>query len=177
METVLLLSIVTLFVGMLQVLFGPMMLSLYDPGTLGTVQALSASGMLIGGILIGLLGLPQRLDILIALSLGGAGIFLGMMGFSTGLVWISLSFFLFFFCLPFINTGAEVLIRTSVPRQFSGTCLGTDRSDNPERLHCRLHRLRTPGGPSLYPSSVGPWGSGFDPWTSDRYRAGKRYRP
>lgn len=124
METVLLLSIVTLFVGMLQVLFGPMMLSLYDPGTLGTVQALSASGMLIGGILIGLLGLPQRLDILIALSLGGAGIFLGMMGFSTGLVWISLSFFLFFFCLPFINTGAEVLIRTSVPGNFQGRVWG-----------------------------------------------------
>jgi MFS transporter, DHA3 family, macrolide efflux protein len=124
METVILLSLVTFFVGMLQVLFGPMMLSLFDPVTLGMVQAVSASGMLAGSVLIGFLGLPQRLDILIAVSLGTAGIFLGMMGCSTGLVWISVNFFLFFFCLPFINTGAEVLIRTAVPNAFQGRVWG-----------------------------------------------------
>jgi MFS family permease len=124
LKTVMALSLVTFFVGVLQTLFAPMMLSLTDAKTLGFVQSVSASGMLICSLFIGLFGLPARKEVLIPLSLAAAGLFLALMGISSGIAWITVSFFLFFVTLPLINTSAEVLIRSSIATGAQGRAWG-----------------------------------------------------
>ena len=124
MRTVLVISLVTFFVGVLQTLFAPMMLSLTDAKTLGSVQSVSASGMLLCSLLIGIFGLPTGRPILMPLSLTAAGLFLTLMGISSGIAWITVSFFLFFVTLPLINTSAEVLIRTTIAAEAQGRAWG-----------------------------------------------------
>ena len=118
------LSIVTFFVGYIQTLFTPMMLAITDAKTLGTIQSISALGMFAGSILISIAGLGRDLRLQLRLGLGFGGLFLAAMGVSTNLPLITTFFFLFFICLPLINTSAEVLIRTGVPNHKQGRVWG-----------------------------------------------------
>ena len=68
MHLVIKLAIVTFFVGCIQTLFTPMMLTITDVETLGMVQSVSALGMLAGSLLISVIGLGK--DYLIPLRLG-----------------------------------------------------------------------------------------------------------
>lgn len=124
LHTVLVISLVTFFVGILQTLFGPMMLSITDAKTLGFVQSVSASGMLVSSVAIGLRGLPKWEALLLPVSLSAAGLFLTFMGVSGTVPWITITFFLFFVTLPVINTAAELQIRTAVPNEFQGRAWG-----------------------------------------------------
>lgn len=124
-DVVLLLSVVTFFVGLLQTLFPPMMLSFTDSRSLGIVQSVSASGMLLSSLAIGVRGLPTKSRILLPAALACAGIFLALMSAFTSLVSITVFFFLFFLCLPIINGTAEVHIRTGVPNEMQGRAWGT----------------------------------------------------
>jgi MFS transporter, DHA3 family, macrolide efflux protein len=114
----------TFFVGVLQTLFAPMVLSFSDPRTLGIAQSVSASGMLVSSLLLGIYGISRRHAELLVLSLAAAGLFLGLMGLTTHIVLITASFFLFFCALPVINTAADVLIRTKVPNETQGRAWG-----------------------------------------------------
>lgn len=121
---VLLLAAVTFFVGQLQTLFAPMMLAITDATRLGLVQSISASGMLASSLLIGLVGLPGGPAAATVAGLAVAGLAMSLMGASVSLPLITAGFFLFFFCLPFINTGAEVQIRRQVPGGIQGRVWG-----------------------------------------------------
>ncbi len=123
-ETVLVISLVTFFVGLLQTLFPPMMLAFTDSRTLGIVQSVSASGMLLSSLLIGVRGLPTRSKSLFSVAVGLAGLFVFFMAVSRGIPGITAFFFLFFLCLPVINSSAEVQIRTRIPNQMQGRAWG-----------------------------------------------------
>ena len=118
------LAVVTLFAGYVQTLFTPMMLAITDVKTLGTIQSISALGMLAGSLLISILGLRRNLPLQLSLGLGSGGLFLSAMGISTNPVLIAVFLFLFFICLPFINTSAEVLIRSEIPNHKQGRIWG-----------------------------------------------------
>ncbi len=124
MHLVIKLAIVTFFVGCIQTLFTPMMLTITDVETLGMVQSVSALGMLAGSLIISVIGLGE--DYLVPLRLGLAlgGVFLAVMGMSTNILLITIFFSLFFFCLPMINSSAEVLIRTGIPNHEQGRVWG-----------------------------------------------------
>lgn len=124
LDTVLVIALVTFFVGLLQTLFAPMMLSFTDSRTLGLVQSLSALGMLVSSILIGIVSLPLASRGVMSGGLASAGVFLILMSLSTNVIWITLFFFLFFFCLPLINTSADLQIRTAVPNDLQGRAWG-----------------------------------------------------
>ncbi len=124
MNVVLIISGVTFFVGVLQTLFAPMMLALTDARTLGLVQSVSASGMLVTSLIIGIFGMPLGLKSRISLSLAATGIALALMGLSSNVAWITVTFFCFFACLPFVNTSAEVLIRAGIPNEMQGRAWG-----------------------------------------------------
>ena len=124
MDIVFIVSLVTFFVGVLQTLFAPMMLTLTSPEVLGTTQSISATGMVVSSLLVGVYGLRGDLTRILRRSLGAAGVFLALMGVGTSVVWITASFFLFFAALPVINTCAEVLIRTSVSSERQGRIWG-----------------------------------------------------
>jgi MFS transporter, DHA3 family, macrolide efflux protein len=124
LDTVLVISLVTFFVGLLQTLFGPMMLSFTDSRTLGLVQSVSATGMLLSSVAVGVIGVPVQSRKVIPVALALAGFFLTLMTLSTNLIAITASFFLFFVSLPLINSSAEVQIRTRIPNEMQGRTWG-----------------------------------------------------
>ena len=124
LQVVLVMSLVTFFIGFLQVLFAPMMLSFTDERTLGIVQSTSASGMLLGSILLGAFCIKKNHANILVTSLFLSGIFLSIMGLTKNIPFITVSFFMLFFTLPIIKTTAEVLIRKSIPNSRQGRAWG-----------------------------------------------------
>ena len=113
-------SLITFSVGFLQALIGPMILAFTDSKTYGTIMTVSATGMLISGFWIGIFSKIKKHVTILSISLAFAGIFYALLGFSTNKLLIIIPLFLFFFTLPFINTGLDVLIRKNVENNMQG---------------------------------------------------------
>jgi len=121
---IILLSIATFYIGFIQTLFTPMMLSLTDSQTLGTIESLSAVGMLVSSMIIGMVKVTRKYVQMLVLGLAFAGVFIILIGMTPNLWLIGLGGFLFFAALPFINTSADVLIRSSIPEEKQGRAWG-----------------------------------------------------
>ncbi|WP_251038394.1 MFS transporter [Paenibacillus albidus] len=120
----LILSVVTFYMGFLQTLFTPMLLPLTDSRTLGTIMSISAAGMLIGSLVIGIFSIGGKFTSVLAISLGFAGICFSLTGLSTNIYFITLAGFCFFAALPFINTSADVMIRKNIANETQGRVWG-----------------------------------------------------
>lgn len=117
---ILLTTMVCFYVGLLESLFGPMMLTLTDSRTLGITLSVSASGMLVSSLFIGLFGIRKSKVFILSLSLALAGLFYALMGLFTTVALIMVFCFFFFSTLPFVNTSLEVLIRSNVDNEKQG---------------------------------------------------------
>jgi len=113
-------ALITFFVGFLQSLFGPMVLAFADSKTLGITLTLMATGMLVSSFLIGAFSKIKNQLSILSISLAVAGLFYALLGFSTSILFITVSGFLFFFALPFINTSLDVIIRNNVENSIQG---------------------------------------------------------
>jgi MFS family permease len=112
--------LILFFVGLLQSLFIPMLLNLTTVKAVGITQSVSASGILIGSLFIGLFGSKKKHVEILSISLFISGIFFANLGFSTNITVITLAGFMFFATLPFINTSIEVLIRRNIDNRKQG---------------------------------------------------------
>jgi len=112
--------IVLFFVGLLQSLLIPMLLSLTSPKTTGITMSICASGMLIGSLFIGLFGSKSKHVKVLSISLFLAGLFFANLGLSTSIIFITMAGFMFFAALPFVNTSIEVLIRRNIDNKKQG---------------------------------------------------------
>lgn len=112
--------VVTFFTGILQSLFAPMVLSFSDAATLGAIQSIAASGMLLSSGLIGLSSKTHDHDKALTLSLFAAGVFYLLIGASTQIVLLTGAAFCFFFTLPFVNGNLEVLYRGNIDNEMQG---------------------------------------------------------
>jgi MFS family permease len=112
--------IILFFVGLLQSLFVPMLLNLTTVKAVGIIQSISASGILIGSLFIGLFGNKNKHVKILSISLFLSGIFFSNLGFSTNITLITLAGFMFFATLPFVNTSIEVLIRKNIDNRKQG---------------------------------------------------------
>jgi len=121
---ILLISMVTFFIGILQTLLTPMMLNIANASVLGTVLTLSSVGMLLGSMVMGIVNINKNYTNMVSISLSVAGLFFALMGVSTSTFFITVAGFLFFTTLPFINTGADVLIRRNIPVDKQGRAWG-----------------------------------------------------
>ena len=117
---VVLTSMVCFYIGLLQSLFGPMLLTLTNSKTLGIALSVSASGMLVSSLFIGIFGIRKSKVFILSLSLALAGLFYALMGLFTTVILIIIFSFLFFSTLPFVNTSVEVLIRSNVDNEKQG---------------------------------------------------------
>lgn len=117
---VLLTSIVCFYIGLLQSLFGPMMLTLTSSKTLGIALSVSASGMLITSLFIGIYGIRKNKVLILSFFLALAGLFYALIGLFTTVMLIIIFCFLFFSTLPFVNTSLEVLIRRNIDNERQG---------------------------------------------------------
>jgi MFS family permease len=97
-----------------------MILSFADARTLGLVQSVSATGMIVSSLLIGIFSKTRKQVRLLTISLGVAGFFYALFGTSTNIFFIITAGFVFFTMLPFINTSLDVLIRTNVDNRMQG---------------------------------------------------------
>jgi MFS family permease len=121
---ILLISMVTFFIGILQTLLTPMMLNIANASTLGTVLTVSSVGMLLGSMIMSIANINKNYTNMVSFSLAIAGLFFALMGVSTSAFFITAAGFLFFTALPFVNTGADVLIRRSIPDDKQGRVWG-----------------------------------------------------
>lgn len=113
-------AMVLFFVGLLQSLMVPMLLNITTAKIIGISQSICASGMIAGSLFIGLLGSGKKYVKALSISLFFTGIFFSGLGLSTKIILITISGFLFFSTLPFVNTSIEVLIRTNIQNSKQG---------------------------------------------------------
>ena len=117
-------SLITLFLGTLQILVEPMILSFADSKVLGIIETLCASGMLASGILLGSFGIKKEYGKVLQISFFMAGIFMIGMSIFENLVCISIFGFFFFATLPFCNNCMDYLCRTNIPDALQGRAWG-----------------------------------------------------
>ena len=117
-------SLITLFLGTLQILVEPMILSFADSKVLGIVETLCASGMLVSGILLGGFGIKKEYGKVLQISFFMAGIFMIGMSIFENLVSISIFGFFFFATLHFCNNCMDYLCRTNIPDALQGRAWG-----------------------------------------------------
>ncbi|MHB9132794.1 MAG: MFS transporter [Armatimonadota bacterium] len=121
---IVIISIVTFYIGFLQTLLGPMVLSFADAKTLGTVQSVSAIGMLASSLYISVFSKTRQYASMLVFGLGLAGLFFSLMGLTTNIYFIIGAGFCFFCALPFVNTSADVLVRTNIANEKQGRVWG-----------------------------------------------------
>ena len=124
MYLIMIISLVTFFIGFVQTLLTPMMLSLTDVKMLGIIQSFSSIGLIISSLIIGIFVISTRYTKQLVIALGFAGYFISMMGLTTNIYFIGGAIFLLFASLPFVNTSAEVLIRKTIENEKQGRAWG-----------------------------------------------------
>lgn len=117
-------SVITLFMGMFQILAEPMILSFEDSETLGIAETICASGMLVSGIILGIKGIKSHYVGMLGISLASSGLFMTGFGLFESIVPICVFGFLFFAALPVANNCLDYLIRTNIPDDAQGRAWG-----------------------------------------------------
>ena len=121
---VILSSVITLFIGMFQILAEAIVLSFTDAKTLGIAETICASGMLVSGILLGIRGIKKGFVKVLSLSLMLSGLFIIGYGLFENINLISAFGFLFFAAIAFSNNSLDYLVRTNIPDEVQGRVWG-----------------------------------------------------
>lgn len=117
-------SVMTLFMGAIQMLSEPMILDFADSKVLGIGETVCASGMLVSGVILGIFGIKKGFVKLLSISLGLAGIFMIGFGFKENIFVICTFGFMFFAMLPIANNCLDYLVRTNIPAEKQGRAWG-----------------------------------------------------
>jgi MFS family permease len=113
-------ALVLFYIGLLQALLGPMLLSFTDVRTMGMVSSVCSVGMLVSSILIGVVGGRKHLVAILSCSLGLMGLFFSLLGMTTNIILFVIPGFLFFFVIPFTNMSIDLLIRNNIDNSKQG---------------------------------------------------------
>lgn len=117
-------SLLTLFIGVFQILAEPMVLSMSNERTLGIVETVCASGMLVTSLYLGIRGIKKGYVKVLSISLAIAGVFICGFGFFSQIPVITACGFGFFMMLPFANNCLDYLVRTNIPVEVQGRVWG-----------------------------------------------------
>lgn len=117
-------SLITLFMGSIQILSEPMILDFSDSKTLGVTETVCASGMLVSGILLGIRGIKKHYVAVLSASLCCCGLTMIGFGCREQIFLIAVFGFAFFFMLPFANSCLDYLARTNIPDELQGRAWG-----------------------------------------------------
>lgn len=117
-------SVITLFMGAIQLLSEPLILDFTDSTALGIGETVCALGMLVSSIFLGIFGIKKNYVKVLCASLGMAGLF--MVGFSLveNMIVISSFGFMFFFMLPLANNCLDYLVRINIAAEKQGRAWG-----------------------------------------------------
>ena len=117
-------SIMTCFMGAMQILSEPMILDFADSTTLGIGQTVCACGMLVSGLFLGVRGIKRGYVKLLSISLFFAGVNMVGFGMVENIYVICFFGFLFFAMLPLANNCLDYLVRTNIPDELQGRAWG-----------------------------------------------------
>lgn len=117
-------SLVTCFMGAIQILSGPMILDFANSAVLGIAETVCASGMLVSSLIIGIRGLKKDFARTLSFSLILAGLAMVGFGLKENIYLICCFGFIFFFMLPFANNCMDYLFRTNIAADKQGTAWG-----------------------------------------------------
>lgn len=117
-------SVMTCFMGAIQILSEPLILDFADSTTLGIAQTVCACGMLVSGLFLGMRGIKKGYVKVLVISLFLTGITMIGFGIRENIYIICLFGFLFFATLPFANNCLDYLVRTNIPDELQGRAWG-----------------------------------------------------
>ena len=117
-------SLITLFMGVFQVLGEPFVLSFADSKTLGVVETAAASGMLVTSIILGIKGIKKHFVRALWVGLALSGIGMTMFAVTQNKLIICLFGFMFFAAIPFANNSLDYLVRVNIPDELQGRAWG-----------------------------------------------------
>jgi MFS family permease len=117
-------SVMSMFIGVIQVLSEPLVLSFADSKTLGIAETVCALGMLATSLVTGIAGIRKRHAAVLGISLALAGLFMTVFALKENIVLICASGFLFFAMLPLANSSLDYLARSNIPDGLQGRAWG-----------------------------------------------------
>ena len=117
-------SVMSMFIGVIQVLSEPLVLSFADSKTLGITETVCALGMLATSLVTGIAGIRKRHAAVLGVSLALAGLFMTVFALQENIVLICASGFLFFAMLPLANSSLDYLARSNIPDELQGRAWG-----------------------------------------------------
>jgi len=117
-------SVMTCFMGALQILAEPMILDFQSSKVLGIAETICACGMLVSSVILGVRGLKRNFAGVLSISLGLAGLAMIGFGLRENIVLIVVFGFMFFFMLPFANNCLDYLVRTNIDADRQGRAWG-----------------------------------------------------
>ena len=117
-------SVICLFMGVFQVLGEAFVLAFADAQTLGIVETVAASGMLVTSVVLGIKGIKKNFQRTLCLGLMAAGAGMAMFAATQNVYVICIFGFIFFAALPFANNSLDYLIRTNIPAELQGRAWG-----------------------------------------------------
>lgn len=123
-QLIVLVSALMFYMGFIQVLSKPMILSFASEKTTGILQTIVACGMMVSSIMIGSGILKKNYVNVMVASFIVSGISMAGFGATTSIPVIIISGFLFFASLPYATTSIDVLIRKSIDNEKQGRAWG-----------------------------------------------------
>lgn len=115
-----LVSLLLFYIGLIQTLLTPLVLSFADARSLGMAQSTCAIGMLITSILISSVKRKRKNTFILSVSLALMGLFFSFIGIFETIWAIIIPGFLFFSVIPFANSSIDVLIRQNIGNEEQG---------------------------------------------------------
>lgn len=117
-------AFITFYIGAVQILIEPMILSRWDSSALGLTKTLSASGMLVSSLYFGLRPIKSAHVDKMSLSFLLAGLFLAGFLYNKSLPVIIVFGFLFTSMMPVGNICLDYLVRTNITAKEQGKIWG-----------------------------------------------------
>ena len=117
-------SVMTLFMGVFQILAEPLILAFADSKTLGIGETICACGMLVSSVFLGAKGIKKNYVKVLSISLSAAGLTMIGFGIKENIILICAFGFAFFATLPFANNCLDYLVRTNIPDELQGRAWG-----------------------------------------------------
>ena len=117
-------SLISCFMGVLQILVDPMILDFADSQTLGVAKTICACGMLVSGVILGMRGIKSGYVKILGTSLALAGAMMAVFGVKQDIYLMCGAGFMFFMMLPLANNCLDYLARTNIPEEKQGRAWG-----------------------------------------------------
>ena len=124
LQLILISSVMAMFIGVIQVLSEPLILSFSDSKTLGIAETVCALGMLATALVIGVTGIRKNHARVLGTALALAGLFMIVFSLRENILLICVSGFLFFAMLPPANSSLDYLARINIPDELQGRAWG-----------------------------------------------------